>query len=471
MRKYIEFKQQLLENTTSCVKESEEMLNNIYSNKHLNAYITVENSEKILSAAAESDKRFSEGNPRKLEGMLVAVKDNILVNGMPTTCASKMLKNYNSIHEATIISRIRNSGGIVIGKTNMDELAMGSSNETSYFGGVKNPVNLDYVPGGSSGGSVAAVAAGIAHTALGTDTGGSVRQPAAFCGTVGFKPSYGRVSRSGVVALASSLDQVGTFSGNVEETALLFDVISGEDPADTTTNKAPAANTNKTLFDKLPEKFTVGVLPDKILKKCTSDVLRIYNNTLKKLSDLGADFFTVEFIEPDAWVPTYIVLLSTEASSNLARLDGIRYGHNEPQNENMNYVSINRGEGFGEEVKRRILLGTHLLMSDNSNKYYTKAKQIREIVKNCYAEAFKKADVMFMPTTSTPAFKSNEKQSDPVQMYLSDFFTTSANLAGIPAISIPVGVSEGGLPIGMQLQTNIFEEEKLFNFAHNLLNL
>ncbi len=486
MIKYVEFRKQVIEKQTTCKKEAKEILDNISLNKNLNAYISI--SEKVLPTAEESDKRFSEGNPRKLEGMLIAVKDNISVAGMPTTAGSKMLQNYRSIYSATVISRIKEAGGIIIGKTNMDELAMGSSNETSYFGGVKNPVDLDYVPGGSSGGSAAAVAAGLAHVALGTDTGGSIRQPASFTGTIGFKPTYSSSSRAGVVALASSLDQVGTFSRSIEDTALLFDVMSGEDPADSTTTNSgnkiqSVSNTFQVLSEAIPNKFTVGILPEKTIRKCNDEVLKIYNSTLEKLSNLGAEFRAVEFIEPESWVPTYIILLATEASANLARLDGIRYGHNVFNSNNSNnfnnsnnifgvddYIAANRGEGFGEEVKRRVLLGTYLLTSNDSNKYYTKAKQIRQIVKNCYSDAFKNIDFMFLPTTATPAFKSDEKQSNPVQMYLSDFFTTSANLAGVPAISIPIGVSKNNLPIGMQLQTNHFEERKLFRFANALIN-
>ena len=470
MKTYNLFREQVLENKTTCEQEVSNVLERIEDKKDLNAFL--ETNKNVLEQAVESDKRFKAGNPRRLEGMLVAVKDNIAVKGMKLTAASHMLDNFLSITDAALIEKIKQEGGIIIGKTNMDEFAMGSSNETSYFGAVKNPINTDYVPGGSSGGSAVAVAAELAHTALGTDTGGSIRQPAALCGTVGFKPTYGRISRSGVIAFASSLDQVGTFSHNIEDTSLLFDVISGRDDADQTTADLEPADTYKNLKDVNFENVRVGVLDDKILSQCScsTDILNVYNKILIELKDKGAVVETIKFLDSEYWVPTYIVLTTVEASANLARYDGIRYGHHTDKViDGEDYVALNRGEGFGAEVQRRLLAGTYFLVSDADNKYYTKAQQIRQIVKDCYIEAFKKVDFMFLPTTASTAFKFNEKQEDQVKMYLSDLFTTSANLAGIPAISIPAGCDSNGLPIGMQLQTGSFQEEKLFNFAKALL--
>lgn len=468
MKTYIDFKNRVKAGETTCEQELSSILAAIESQKDLNAYLEL-NEDAILSAR-ESDKRFAAGNPRSLEGMLIAVKDNIFVKGMRATAASRMLENYRPIFNATVVERLQQAGGIVVGKVNMDELAMGSSNETSYFGGVKNPINKEYVSGGSSGGSAVAVAAGLAHTALGTDTGGSVRQPAALCGTVGFKPTYGRLSRYGVIAFASSFDQVGIFSSNIEDTSLIFDVMNGQDENDQTTAKLDAVNTFEKLNEDLPSKFKVGVLPDDMLKQLSADILEVYESKLEQLKAMGAEFHTIELINSEYWVPTYIVLTTVEASSNLARLDGVRYGHHtDLVVDDVDYVALNRGEGFGDEVKRRILLGTHFLTSNSQNKYYDKAKQIRQLIRESYDETFTKVDFMFLPTTATAAFKANIKQDDPVKMYLSDFFTTSANLAGIPAISIPSGKNPLGLPIGMQLQAARFEENKLLKFAKALM--
>ena len=481
MKTYADFRNQIKNNKTTCLEETTFFLNNIEKNKHLNSFLQV-NTEEVLAAAEESDRYFSSGKPRKLEGMVVAIKDNISVRGLKATCGSKMLTNYQPVFDATVIKKIKSEGGIIIGKTNMDELAMGSSNETSCFGGCKNPVNNVpvngntvnnnpddnnyYVAGGSSGGSAVAVAAGLAHTALGSDTGGSIRQPASFCGAVGFKPTYGRISRYGVVAFASSLDHLGTFSANIDDTALLFDAMSGVDEFDSTTANLPPTNTHEKINEPIPTTFTVGVLPDNILQKCSEYVLKVYSKQLENLRTVGAKFRTLDFNFIDVCVPTYIVLTTAEASSNLARLDGIRYGnHSQNINSKENFVANNRGDGFGLEVKRRLIFGTYMLANGNYKDYYSKAKKVRTVIKKNINEAFSKVDLFFLPTTSTVAFKSNEKDADPVSMYLSDFFTTSANLAGIPAISLPLGTDNNNLPIGMQLQANSLEEEKLLRFA------
>ncbi len=469
MKTYLEFRQKRIENKATCKEETTNILQEIDRNKHLQAYIKV--NENAVNEAAVADKRFEAGNPGPLEGMLVAVKDNISTRSMPTTCASKMLEKYEPVFDATVVQRIKAAGGIVIGKANMDEFAMGSSNETSYFGCAKNPVDTSCVPGGSSGGSAAIVAAGLAHTALGSDTGGSVRQPASFCGVVGFKPTYGRISRYGLIAFASSLDHIGIFANNIEDTALLLDVMSGRDDMDSTSANTP----NTDIFNAISasqqtnSNFKIGILPERMLQCCSHDVLEVYYEYLDKIQKSGGQLHEIEFDCYDAWVPTYVALTTAEASSNFSRLDGIRLGHRTEKNiDNIDIVSLNRGEGFGDEVKRRLLVGTYIMLSNPSLQYYAKAKQMQQLIKKCYAAAFDKVDFIFLPTTSTSAFKTNEKNSDPVSMYLSDFFTTSANLSGIPAISLPLGKSKAGLPIGMQLQANLFEEEKLFAYSKKI---
>lgn len=444
------------------------IFNKIKEFSHLNAFITLCESEAI-AAAEESDKRFADGNPRKLEGMIIAIKDNISTKNIRTTCGSKILENFVPVYDATVIERIKSEGGIIIGKTNLDEFAMGSSNETSFFGTVSHPLNQEYVPGGSSGGSAVAVAAGLAHVALGSDTGGSIRQPAAFCGNYGLKPTYGRISRYGLVAFASSLDQIGIFSNDIHDSSLLLDVISGVDEHDSTTAQMPSTNTLPSISQDF-KNIKIGILPDSDLADCSPEVLNVYNQYLEQLKNLGFELKTIKFDNMQAWIPTYYILATAEASSNLARFDGVRYGFRANENETNDIITASRSQGFGEEVKRRIMLGTYVLSSGYYDAYYKKAQQARRMIQNNYNEIFGQVDFVFLPTTPTAAFKKNEKTKDPISMYLSDFFTTSANLAGIPAISIPAGNSESGFPIGMQLQANMFEEEKLLSFCKFLNN-
>lgn len=444
------------------------IFNKIKEFSHLNAFITLCESEAI-AAAEESDKRFADGNPRKLEGMIIAIKDNISTKNIRTTCGSKILENFVPVYDATVIERIKSEGGIIIGKTNLDEFAMGSSNETSFFGPVSHPLNQEYVPGGSSGGSAVAVAAGLAHVALGSDTGGSIRQPAAFCGNYGLKPTYGRISRYGLVAFASSLDQIGIFSNDIHDSSLLLDVISGVDEHDSTCAQMPSTNTLPNICNDF-NNVRIGILPDSDLADCSPEVLKVYNQYLEQLKNLGFELKTIKFDNMQAWIPTYYILATAEASSNLARFDGVRYGFRANENETNDIITASRSQGFGEEVKRRIMLGTYVLSSGYYDAYYKKAQQARRMIQNNYNEIFSQVDFVLLPTTPTAAFKKNEKTKDPISMYLSDFFTTSANLAGIPAISIPAGNSESGFPIGMQLQANMFEEEKLLSFCKFLNN-
>ncbi len=444
------------------------IFNKIKELSQLNAFITLCESEAI-AAAEESDRRFAAGNPRKLEGMIIAIKDNISTKNVRTTCGSKILENFIPVYDATVIERIKSEGGIIIGKTNLDEFAMGSSNETSFFGPVSHPLNQEYVPGGSSGGSAVAVAAGLAHVALGSDTGGSIRQPAAFCGNFGLKPTYGRISRYGLVAFASSLDQIGIFSNDIHDSALVLDVISGVDEHDSTTAQMPSTNTLPNIASDF-KNLKIGILPDSDLADCSPEVLNIYNQYLEKLKNLGFELKTIKFDNMQAWIPTYYILATAEASSNLARFDGVRYGFRANENETNDIITASRSQGFGEEVKRRIMLGTYVLSSGYYDAYYKKAQQARRMIQNNYNDIFSQVDLVFLPTTPTAAFKKNEKTKDPISMYLSDFFTTSANLAGIPAISIPAGNAESGFPIGMQLQANMFEEDKLLSFCNFLNN-
>ena len=453
----------------SCADTTAGFLGEISRKQELNAFITVA-GESAAASATESDARFSEGNPRALEGMVVALKDNISTAGLRTTCASKILDNFVPVYDATVTERLKDAGAVIIGKTNMDEFAMGSSNENSAFGAALHPLDAAYVPGGSSGGSTVAVAAGMAHTALGTDTGGSVRQPAAFCGIVGFKPSYGRISRYGVVAFGSSFDQIGILAPDVATTARVFDAISGRDSRDTTTMDLPPAQSLAALQASFPEQFTVAVLTDEQLAGCDADVLNIYRKSLECWRKAGARIMPVTIPHSEAWIPSYYVLATAEASSNLARFDGVKYGFRAVgEQEDMTIAS--RSQGFGAEVKRRIMLGTYVLSAGYYDAYFGKAQRTRRLIYNGYADIFSRADVIFLPTTPTPAFRRGEKVNDPVAMYLSDYFTVSANLAGIPAISVPAGAAPNGLPVGMQLQARQFNDERLLQFANRFFEL
>jgi aspartyl-tRNA(Asn)/glutamyl-tRNA(Gln) amidotransferase subunit A len=463
----------LFENqAASCLHTVESFLQAIEASQHLNCFLSVD-AEGSRAAAAESDKRFAAGTPRALEGMVVAVKDNINTKGIRTSCGSKMLENYIPIYNATVVERLRAAGAIIIGKANMDEFAMGSSNENSAFGPARNPVNPEYVPGGSSGGSAVAVAAGLCHAALGSDTGGSVRLPASFCGVVGLKPTYGRVSRYGLVAYGSSLDQIGPFAPTVADTALLLDAISGNDEHDATSAPFPAVQTSKQLNTPLPAKFTVATLPDEQLQGCDNEVLLAYHKVIAALQSMGGTVIEHELKYIKALIPTYYIIATAEASSNLSRYDGVRYGFRAttPTGEEDNMTLYTRTQGFGAEVKRRIMLGTYVLSSGYYDAYYTKALKVRRLIYNDYKDIFKTADIFVLPSYPTPPFKFGEKTSDPLAMYLGDIFTVSANLGGVPGISIPVATSAQGLPIGVQLQANHFDEPQLLQYAFHLEQL
>ena len=447
------------------------ILHDIEKKKELNHFLTVAHETSLIEAQ-KADERIASGQNLPLDGMIVALKDNLCTTSMPTTCASKILENFRPVYNATVVERLRNNGAVIIGKTNLDEFAMGSSGENSAFGRTLHPLDNSYVPGGSSSGSAVAVAVGHAHIALGSETGGSVRQPAAFCGTVGYKPSYGVLSRYGLVAFASSIDQIGIFSPDVPSLAVVTDVISGHDPHDATS----AAIAPMKAFDKLEEysrkPITVAVLPDAIVNDCSDEVLTVYRRCIEQMKENGVHFISAEIPANDAWIPTYYILSSAEASSNLARFDGIRYGFRASlENDDDDIMTLTRSQGFGMEVKRRIMLGTYVLSAGHYDAYYRKAQQARRLIFDGYNKIFSQADALFLPTTPTTAFKSGEKTSDPIAMYLSDYFTASANLAGIPAINIPAGKASNGFPVGMQLQTTNFSDEKLFSIAHRFQTL
>ncbi len=469
MHPYTAFRTAIEAKQTTCADTVEAFLQTIASKSTLNVVLT-SNTEQARQQAQESDKRFAQGNVRALEGMVVMLKDNINTKGLRTTCGSKMLENYVPIYDATVVQRLKAAGAIIIGKANMDEFAMGSSNENSAYGTVRNPLNPEYVPGGSSGGSAASVAAGMCHTALGSDTGGSVRLPASFCGVVGLKPTYGRVSRYGLVAYGSSLDQIGPLAPTVEDAALLFDAINGNDEHDATSCPFSPLATAAQLRAPLPNTFTVATLPDEQLKGCDDEVMLSYRRVLGILRGMGANVVTHEMQYINALIPTYYIIATAEASSNLSRYDGVRYGFRAQvqEGEEDQMTTKTRSRGFGAEVKRRIMLGTYVLSSGYYDAYYTKALKVRRLIYNDYKEMFKRADVLLLPSYPTPPFKIGEKSSDPLAMYLGDIFTVSANLGGVPAMSIPAGTSAEGLPIGVQLQANHFDEMRLMQFAYHL---
>lgn len=431
----------------------------------LNSYITV-TEEHALTAAKKADAELASGKAGVLTGIPIAQKDIFCTQGIKTSCGSKMLDNFISPYDATVVKRFNAAGLVMLGKTNMDEFAMGSSNENSYYGAVKNPWNLEYVPGGSSGGSAAAVAANLAPAATGTDTGGSIRQPAALCGISGIKPTYGRVSRYGMIAFASSLDQGGLFAESAEDLAMLLNAMAGFDEYDSTSASIAVPDYTTTLNDSLkglriglPKEFFNGAL-DK-------DIANAIQTAVKQYENLGATIHEISLPRTALSIPAYYVIAPAECSSNLARFDGVRYGHRcDAPKDLEDLYKRSRSEGFGKEVTRRIMIGTYALSAGYFDAYYIKAQKIRRLVSQDFNEAFKSVDVILGPTTPSPAFKLGEKASDPLSMYLSDIYTIAVNLAGLPGISIPAGFTQQGLPIGMQLIGKAFGESRLLNIAH-----
>jgi aspartyl-tRNA(Asn)/glutamyl-tRNA(Gln) amidotransferase subunit A len=402
-----------------------------------------------------------------LTGMPLAVKDNICTDGIPTTCSSRMLQNFVPPYDATVVSRLRSQEYILVGKTNLDEFAMGSSTENSAFGPSRNPWNLHCVPGGSSGGSAAAVAAEECVAALGSDTGGSIRQPAAFCGVVGLKPTYGRVSRYGLVAFASSLDQIGPITRNVSDAAFLLQAIAGHDPMDSTSVDRPVPDYVKALQKRDLKNLRVGVPVEFFTEGLDPEVDQAVRVAIEELKQLGAEIKEIRLPRTDAAVAVYYVIATAEASSNLARFDGVKFGFRAKETKDLLELYMKtRQEGFGPEVKRRIMLGTYVLSAGYYDAYYGKAQAVRTLVCQDFDNAFKEVDLIVTPATPTPAFKLGEKSEDPLQMYLSDIFTISVNLAGLPAIALPCGFSKAGLPIGLQLIGRAFEEDMVLRAAY-----
>jgi aspartyl-tRNA(Asn)/glutamyl-tRNA(Gln) amidotransferase subunit A len=432
-------------------------------NGELNAFITVCEDSALLAAKAADDARAN-GNDSPLLGIPLAHKDIFCTKDILTTCGSRMLHNFVSPYNATVVERFIDAGTVLLGKTNMDEFAMGSSNETSFFGDVKNPWNTDSVPGGSSGGSAAAVAADLCAMATGTDTGGSIRQPAAFCGVTGFKPSYGRVSRWGMIAFASSLDQAGPITKSAEDAALMLNVMSGLDKKDSTSIDRPVEDFTASLNEPL-KGLRIGVPKQHFAEGLSAEVEQAVRDALAEYETLGATIKEVDLTNSHLSVSAYYVVAPAEASANLSRFDGVRYGYRcEDPLDLEDMYKRTRSEGFGEEVKRRIMVGTYALSAGFYDAYYRKAQKIRRLIKDDFDRAFKEVDVIIGPTSPHTAFKLGSK-SDPVSMYLEDIYTIAVNLAGLPAASIPVGIANG-LPIGMQIIGKYFDEAKILNVAH-----
>lgn len=430
--------------------------------KDIQAFITVLDKE-----ALERSKNIS-NNLSELAGIPIGIKDNICTKNIKTTCASKMLENFVSPYDATVVEKLENKGLINIGKLNMDEFAMGGSTEYSAFKVTKNPWNLKAVPGGSSGGSAAAVAANMVPWALGSDTGGSIRQPASFCGVVGLKPTYGLVSRFGLVAFASSLDQIGPITKDVKDAAILLNVIAGHDEKDSTSENINSKDYTQCLQNNV-KGLKIGVPKEYFEEGINQEVKEKLQETIKKYKELGAEIEEFSLDIADYALATYYIIACAEASSNLGRFDGIRYGYRTKNYSNLKELYRNsRSEAFGSEVKRRIILGTYVLSSGYYDAYYKKAQQVRTLVQKEFDEAFKKYDVLLTPTSPTVAFKIGERSNNPLEMYLADICTVPVNIAGLPAISIPIAVDSNGMPIGMQLIGNRFEEEKILNAAYTL---
>jgi len=437
-------------------------------NKEINSFITVMEKEAKESAQRVDKKIKNEESLGSLAGVPIAIKDNICVRGFPATCASKILSNFIPPYDATVIERLKKEDAIIIGKTNLDEFAMGSSNENSFFGSVKNPHDLERVPGGSSGGSAAAVAANMTILALGSDTGGSIRQPASFCGVVGLKGTYGRVSRYGLVAFASSLDQIGSIAKDVRDCALLFSVIAGRDEKDSTS--IPQGRLDYTEFlESKPKELRIGIPKEYFGEGLDKEVKEAVLKGAKLLEKQGMKTEEVSLPHTDKGIATYYVLANAEASSNLARYDGVKYGYRDKGDYELKEMySQTRSQGFGDEVKRRIMLGTYTLSAGYYEAYYAKAQKVRTILRQDFEKAFEKVDFLITPTSPTTAFKLGEKIDDPLTMYLSDVYTVTANLAGIPSISIPCGKDSKGLPIGLQIMGKPLNEGKILQVAYRL---
>ncbi|RLT91317.1 MULTISPECIES: Asp-tRNA(Asn)/Glu-tRNA(Gln) amidotransferase subunit GatA [unclassified Ketobacter] len=430
----------------------------------VNSFITV-TEEQALAQAKAADQRRAAGNAAPLTGVPIAHKDIFCTQGIKTSCASKMLDNFIAPYNATVVEKMADAGMVTLGKTNMDEFAMGSSNETSYYGPVKNPWQTEHVSGGSSGGSAAAVAARLTPAATGTDTGGSIRQPASLCGITGLKPTYGRVSRWGMIAFASSLDQGGPMTQTAEDAALLMNAMAGFDPKDSTSTDIEVPDYTASLTQPL-DGLRIGLPRQFFEQGLDADVGKVVQEAIALYEKLGATLVDIELPNTHLSIPAYYVVAPAEASSNLSRFDGVRFGYRCKDPADLeDLYKRSRGEGFGEEVKRRIMIGTYALSAGYYDAYYLKAQKVRRLIKNDFDEAFNNVDVIMGPTAPNAGFKLGEKAADPVSMYLSDIYTISVNMAGLPGISIPAGMSNG-LPVGLQIIGNYFDESRLLNVAH-----
>lgn len=449
----------------SSVEITQDYLNKInLHNPTLNCFITI-TDELALEQAKAADESIARGEIKTLTGVPIAHKDIYCTDGIKTSCASKMLDNFIAPYDATVIEHFKRDGAVILGKTNMDEFAMGSSNENSYYGSVANPWDLGRVPGGSSGGSASAVAAGLAPAATGTDTGGSIRQPAALCGITGIKPTYGRVSRYGMIAFGSSLDQGGPLAHSAEDCALLLQTMAGFDPRDSTSIDQSVPDYSVDLAQDI-EGIKIGLPREYFAEGLDADIANVIASAVDEFRRLGAEIVDITLPNTKLSIPVYYVVAPAECSSNLSRFDGVRFGYRcDNPTDLEDLYKRSRGEGFGDEVIRRIMIGTYALSAGYYDAYYLKAQQLRRLIKEDYEKAFERVDMILCPTTPEVAFKKGEKTGDPVSMYLQDIYTISLNLAGLPGMSIPAGFSQG-LPVGLQLIGNYFEESRLLNVAH-----
>ena len=452
---------------TTCKDLTEQAIKQISENHRLNAFLEVFESS-ALAQALIVDEKIKSGTEGKLAGVIVGLKDNICYKGHKVSASSKILEGFESLYSATVVERLIAEDAIIIGRLNCDEFAMGSSNENSAFGNVLNPLNNSCVPGGSSGGAAAAVAAGLCHVSLGSDTGGSIRQPASFTGTVGLKPTYGRVSRYGLIAYASSFDQIGPITKTVQDAALVLEVISGKDKHDNTCSSEKVESYSSQIHEI--KKYKIAYIKECVeAEGIDSEVKQIILNQIETLKSLGHSVEAISFPYLDYLVPTYYVLTTAEASSNLSRFSGIHYGHRTQITSDLeNTYKKSRSEGFGKEVKRRIMLGTFVLSSGYYDAYYSKGQKVRRIIHEKTKDIFKTFDFILTPSTPGTAFEFGKNSADPIKMYLEDIFTVQANIAGIPAISVPCGNHSNGLPVGLQLMCNYFEESKLLNLASKI---
>lgn len=473
MKKYSkleEIQNDLRAQKTTCVELVTYYLSNIEQHKNLNAFLEVY-KEEALQLAEKLDQKIQQGKAGKLAGMIMGIKDNICYKNHKCSAGSKILEGFTSLYSATVVDRLMNEDAIIIGRLNCDEFGMGSSNENSAFGPVLNPLDITRVSGGSSGGSVAAVCADLCLAALGTDTGGSIRQPSSFCGTVGLKPSYGRVSRWGAIAYASSFDQIGPIAKSVEDIALLMEVMAGKDQYDSTASSATVPFYSKEL--KLDKKVKLAYIKDCLESKgLDPEIQKQMYGFIEKMRKEGHTVEGVSFDLLNYLIPTYYVLTTAEASSNLSRYDGVHYGYRSPRAVDLESTyKKSRTEGFGKEVKRRIMLGTFVLSAGYYDAYYAKAQKVRNLIRKRTIEILSQYDFILTPTTPTTAFKLGEKTTDPLTMYLEDIFTVQAPLAGLPAISLPLGKHSNGLPFGFQFMGGMLQEDALLGFSHYVCNL